>query len=230
MIDITLDRIRVLEKTYKLKSFTFISEFLSSICSKNNQKVEKSNEEKVIYLITGGIAAGKSTLSYNLIKTFHLENYPFVGTDIFYNLYFSNLQDFDIGYEKARNYTDEILNDYANNGISFIWETVISKQKKIDFLKRCFDLGYKIICFFIGTDNYEITINRTRIRHNEGDHFVPEQFVADRYKKTIDSLWEIKPLAFKFAVFDNTDKFNLLYYADKTVIFENRKLPLWYKR
>ena len=159
-----------------------------------------------------------------------MSTYPFVGTDIFYNLYFSNVSTFEVGYKKARKFTDEILNNYAKNGISFIWETVISKQKKIDFLQRCFDIGYKIICFFVGTDNCEVAVNRTKIRHSEGDHFVPEQFVVDRYKKTMDSFWKIKPLAFKFVVFDNSDEFKLLYYEDKITTFKNTELPTWFKR
>ncbi|MCM1368082.1 MAG: zeta toxin family protein [Roseburia sp.] len=230
MIDITLDSVRKIEHLYKIESFAFVSEFFNSICKLNKQNVDNSNDGKVIYLITGGIAAGKSTLAYNLITNFHLEKYPYVGTDFFYNLYFSDSVEFEVGYNKARNYTDEILKRYAENGISFIWETVISKQKKIDFLKYCFSLGYKILCFFVGTDNCDVVIKRTEIRHNEGAHFVSVPVIIDRYRKAIDSFVEIKPLISKLVVFDNTDKIELLYYEDNETIFKKIKQPEWLKK
>lgn len=230
MIEISLDSINKFIDSFEVKPFTFVADYLNSLCRLNDLNTRNQKNEKVIYLITGGIAAGKSTLSYNLIKWFKLNNYPFVGTDIFYNLYFAGSDEFEIGYNKAREHTDKILYDYASNGVSFIWETVISKQKKIDYLKYCYSLGYKIVCFFVGTSNYNVAIDRTKIRQAEGNHFVPEQFLIDRYSKTIDSLWSIKPLTFKFIVFDNTEKIDLLCFEDNTTTYKNAQSPKWFKR
>ena len=228
---VSLQSINNFEKYYSVISYKNASAFLSSICVKKYDEDSPSILNKTIYLITGGIAAGKSTVLYNLIKYFELYDIPFVGTDAFYNAYFSDLYEtFEYGYNKAREYTDALLSSYSLRGQSFIWETVLSKQKKIDFIKACSELGYRIICFFVGTENSEITINRAKKRCKEGDHDVSKDFINDRYLKTLRMLSTAKQYFNVFVAFDNTERFKLIYYQDKDQTYKSDKIPYWFKR
>lgn len=184
-------------------------------------------KNKSIYIISGGIAAGKSTLSYNFINHFNLENLPFVSTDVYYSKFFLNDDQFEKYYDKARKFTDERLELYIKNEESFVWETVLSKDKKRKFIEKCKNEGYEIVCLFVGLNNAEEAIKRSKARHLEGDHFVAEEFISDRHKKSIEALKWISNLADTLVVFDNSEMLKLLVYKSESESFLADTLPEW---
>lgn len=184
--------------------------------------------DKVIYLISGSIAAGKSTITYNFINRFQLADLPYVSTDTYYRVFFEQIEgcDFDDKYNMTRKFTDYKLDGYFNEGKSFVWETVLSKKKKQDFLQKCKDAGYKIICIFVGAP-LEDTLSRSVKRTNEGDHSVEESFLQDRYQKSLKALIWLKDLVDILAIIDNSTRPELIYYQDSTNIYKMKNLPAW---
>lgn len=184
-------------------------------------------ENKTIYIITGGIASGKSTLSYNFINYFNIAELPFVSTDVYYNVFFKNNDKFEEYYNKTRQFTDERLDLYLSKGESFVWETVLSKEKKRNFLEKCKKEGYKLICFFVGVDNIEEVIRRSVNREKEGNHYVPREFIIDRYEKSLESLKWLPSVVDTLAVFDNTEMLKLLIYKSEEENYFSENLPKW---
>lgn len=183
---------------------------------------------KIIYLITGGIATGKSVITYNLIRHFKLGNLPYVSSDTYYYKYYNLIANFDEGYACARTHTDEVLNRYLQNGYSFVWETVLSKAKKEIFLKNCIQKGYKICTLFIGVETPEISFERATLRKREGYHGVNCEFINDRFKKSIDSLNWILKISNIFVAIDNTALPSLIYYFGADGVFRSSNIPNWF--
>ena len=183
---------------------------------------------KIVYLISGGIAAGKSTLSYNVMRKLHLEQLPFVSTDIYYKEFFSQNVSFDVGYARARTYTDKIIDYYIRIEQSFVWETVVSKEKKISTIHKLKECGYKLIYFFVGTSSAKIATQRSDKRVEEGNHFVGEDFIIDRYERSLKTFPVVLQYADVAAVFDNTDELTLIYYKGETT-FRTNCPPQWFK-
>ena len=200
--------------------------FLKTICYQKQK--EYNDKSKTIFIISGGIAAGKSTLCYNVVKTIGLYNLPFVGTDVFYERYFKNLSSFEEDYNKARKFTDDVLNELVKEGTSFVWETVFSKEKKMQMLSSIEDAGYKIIVFYVGVD-LDIAIERSNRREEKGGNDVDEMFIKDRFHKSNQSLRHLSQLPFDLYVFDNKKELGLVYAHNGSEYYLSNSLPAWAK-
>lgn len=229
MKNISYDSMSAFQSQYVADSYKNVKGFLTSLV-KNVNDVASAKDDKIVYLITGGVAAGKSTLACSFIKFFNLQTLPYVGTDVFYNLRFAGVDKFDADYDNARNYTIDVLDNYVAHGVSFVWETVLSKPYKLEFIKRCKQHGYKIVCVFVCTENLDVAFARSRARHLEGGHYVDEDFIVDRYFKTLDLTRQVKEYFDVVVAFDNTSKLEMIYYGDKSALFEATNPPNWFKR
>lgn len=170
--------------------------------------------DKTVFLFSGSIAAGKSTVAYSFIKYFDLNNLPYVSSDYFYKAFFSS-NNFEIDYNKSRKYTLRLLHELYEYGNSFIWETVFSKDEKKIFLQELKNDGYSIVTFYISIDDYKTAISRSKDRALGDYHNVNSDFIIDRYNKTINSIEFLRNISDVFVVLDNSVKLNVLYYCDK---------------
>ncbi len=172
-----------------------------------------------LWVITGGIASGKSTIAYSLIRFFQLETLPYISSDYIYKAFFNDCLDFDFGYNRARTITDKSLSVCINNGISLVWETVFSKDKKKEIIQMFKERGFSINCFYVSVDNIDELNNRSTERTQYGYHFVSSDFISDRYNKTVDSMTWLFPLCDKVCVLQNNTDLLLAAYSDNTVVF-----------
>lgn len=162
-------------------------------------------EKKVIYLITGPIGAGKSTYAKCLIDYCNLSSLEYICADLYYSLYFKNTsKDDNTAYAKAKKFCSYKLNKAISSGRSFIWETVIAKETKIEILKSIIAQGYILKCAYIGMSNHITAIERVAKRHAQGWYTVPDTKVIDRYQKTTDNLAELIRLSDTMVVIDST--------------------------
>lgn len=92
-------------------------------------------------------------------------------------------------------------------GKSLIFETVLSAEDKIDFIKRAKQKGYFIRLFFIGTDNPSINASRIALRVMEGGHDVPITKIISRYSKSIANCCIVAKLIDRVYVYDNSADF-----------------------
>lgn len=185
-------------------------------------------DQPVIYIISGGVAAGKSTLCYNFLKYFSNVDIPFLGNDTIYEMLFKGKNDFDTDYNNARQFVDNALDKLINKGISFIWETVFSKDKKVEVLKKLKENNYKIVCLFVGVE-IDTSIARSKNREESGGNIVKEDFIIDRYHKVNNYFSIIRPYFDELYLFSNEKDLHLLYAKDSHRVFENKNMPKWAK-
>lgn len=173
---------------------------------KTTEEFYKNNVSKTIYIVTGPIGAGKSVISENLIRVFELENLDFVSPDIFYKVLFGDIPEIEIKYEMGKQSAENRKNKLIDNNKSFIWETVISKEEKFNFINKCKQHDYKIVGFFVGTESPSICINRVNKRHLEGEHPVSQEKVIARYYDCMNNFQRFSSMTNELYVIDNTDE------------------------
>jgi predicted ABC-type ATPase len=120
-------------------------------------------------------------------------------------------------------------NQLASDAHSFSFETVMSHQSKIDFLKMMKEKGYKTYLYFICTMDPQINVERVLKRVKKGGHNVDNQKIIDRYYKSLALLRSAFKIADRAYVIDSTSFKNsvILEKKDNQLIFHNKNAPEW---
>ena len=90
---------------------------------------------------------------------------------------------------KMNSYYASVLADFIRQrllqlGRTFTFETVMSHESKVEFMRQAQRLGYRTYLYFVSTDSPDINVNRVAIRVREGGHDVDVDKIIDRYSKT----------------------------------------------
>lgn len=105
---------------------------------------------------------------------------------------------------KAAVYCAEWREQCLREKKSFVFETVMSADDKIDFILRAKQAGYFIRIFFIATTSPTINAARIAGRVIEGGHDVPISKIISRYSKSIENCHFISDKVDRLYVYDNS--------------------------
>ena len=83
---------------------------------------------------------------------------------------------------------------------SFAFETVLSTDRNLNFLKRAKDKDY-----FIMTNDVNINISRIEQRVAKGGHGVPVEKIKSRFNESIDNLKKLIEISDVCNVYDNSN-------------------------
>lgn len=117
-------------------------------------------------------------------------------------------------------YSGALISDFIRymlleQGLNFSFETVMSHESKISFLREANQKGYITYLYYIATDNPDINISRIRNRVKKGGHDVDSQKVIDRYYKSIRLLKEALTVSKRAFVLDNSQKNSSIIILEK---------------
>jgi predicted ABC-type ATPase len=121
-----------------------------------------------------------------------------------------------------------------NENMSFSFETVMSDERKITFLRSVKDFGYTIYLYYFCTVDPEINKNRVEIRVKENGHSVPIEKIEERYFRSLDNLKEAIKLSSRAFLFDTSSlTYKNLLFAEITngedvEIFTPEEVPSWF--
>lgn len=105
---------------------------------------------------------------------------------------------------KAANYSAELREKCLKEHKSFVFETVMSADDKIDFIIRAKQEGFFIRLFFISTKHPSINASRIANRVMKGGHDVPITKIISRYYKSIENCKMVTPIVDRLYVYDNS--------------------------
>jgi len=74
---------------------------------------------------------------------------------------------------KAAEEATRLRYDCLEHRADFVFETVLSSEEKVNFIKAAHEAGYFIRIFFVCTDSPEINVRRVTKRYLNGGHEVP---------------------------------------------------------
>ena len=133
--------------------------------------------------------------------------------EAFYKISLDNivLNQNSVYFKKINSYIASILSSFIREellikGKSFTFETVMSSEDKIFFLKRAQKAGFRTYLYFIATDDPEINISRVKNRVLKGGHDVPKDKIRSRYYRSLNNLIEAIKYTNRAFLFDNSSE------------------------
>lgn len=99
---------------------------------------------------------------------------------------------------------DFIRQKLVEERVSFTFETVMSSQDKVAFMRRAQELGYRTYLYFVATDDPSININRVANRVDDGGHNVPADKIVQRFHRSLKLLPEAVAASNRAYIFDNS--------------------------
>lgn len=86
----------------------------------------------------------------------------------------------------------------------FTFETVLSRQNKIDLMLQARQQGYRETCIYVLTCDPEINVRRVEQRTADGGHYVPPEKVRTRYYRAMRLLPQLLSICDELYIFDNS--------------------------
>jgi len=105
---------------------------------------------------------------------------------------------------KAAQFCEEQREDCLRKRQSLIFETVLSSEGKVDFIRRAKEAGFFIRLFFVSTNHPAINSSRIAKRVMQGGHDVPIPKIISRYKKSIVNCKRVASIVNRVYVYDNS--------------------------
>ena len=156
-----------------------------------------------LIVIAGPNGSGKTTITSRILRHEWLEGAIYVNPDQVAQERFGDWNS-DKAVKQAAQYCEEQREQCLRDGQSLIFETVLSSEGKVDFIRRAREAGYFIRLFFVATSHPTINAARIAQRVMEGGHDVPIAKVISRYYKSILNCKRCISLADRVYVYDNS--------------------------
>lgn len=157
----------------------------------------------VLIVIAGPNGSGKTTITSKILRHEWLEGAVYVNPDQVAQDRFGDWNLPEAVLQAAR-YCEEQREACLRNGQNLIFETVLSSEGKVDFIRRAHEAGYFIRIFFVSTSHPSINSSRIARRVMKGGHDVPIPKIISRYQKSIVNCRRCAELADRTYVYDNS--------------------------
>lgn len=138
---------------------------------------------------------------------------------------------------RVNSYFASVLSDFVRNKlldekISFTFETVMSSNDKVAFLKKAQERGFRTYLYFVATEDPLINVSRVSYRVKNGGHPVPQDKIISRYHRSLALLFDATRYANRSYIFDNSSTARV-YIAEVTdgevVEMKTELMPFWFK-
>ena len=163
----------------------------------------KENHKPVLIVIAGPNGSGKTTITSKILKHEWLENALYINPDQVAQDRFGDWHSPEAVLQAAQ-FCEEQREACLQQGKSLIFETVLSSDGKVDFIRRAHEAGYFIRIFFVSTAHPAINAARIAQRVMEGGHDVPIPKIISRYQKSILNCKRVAAIANRVYVYDNS--------------------------
>lgn len=168
-----------------------------------SQKEAKSSRKPVLYVVAGPNGSGKSTLVTNFIN-YQIFGDKFVNAGISAQTKFNDIEDANERERLSMLYAVDEFNRLVSENKTFVFETVLSHESKLDMIKRAKKKGYRIISIYVFTDLPEINVDRVNKRTEQGAIGVEENKVRARYLRSLQNAAELKAISDEYYQMNNT--------------------------
>jgi predicted ABC-type ATPase len=155
-----------------------------------------------VVVLAGINGAGKTTASRALLQDV-LQIPTFVNADLIARgLNSLNPESVSIAAGKVMLRTlAELVEDRAD----FAFETTLSGKSYARWLESLRAIGYQVFLYYYWLSSPELAIARIATRVKSGGHFVPDETVRTRYKRSVQNFTELfKPICDWWEVYDNS--------------------------
>lgn len=165
--------------------------------------MDSSKHRPEMIIIAGPNGSGKTSVTQKFLHHEWADGTLYINPDEVAKTVYGDWNSYD-SILKAADYCERERERCLIDRRSFVFETVMSAEDKIDFILRAKDAGFFIRVFFISTSHPSINASRVANRVMEGGHDVPISKIISRYYKSIINCEMIVPLVDRLYVYDNS--------------------------
>ena len=165
--------------------------------------MQQAPHRPVLIVIAGPNGSGKTTITSKILRHEWLEDAVYVNPDQVAQDKYGDWNSIE-AVTKAANYCEELREECLRHKQSLIFETVLSSEGKVNFIRRAKKAGYFIRVFFVSTSHPSINSARIAKRVMQGGHDVPIPKIISRYQKSILNCKRVATLADRMYVYDNS--------------------------
>lgn len=188
----------------------------------------------ILIVIAGPNGSGKTTITTKILHHQWMEDAVYINPDQIAKDKFGDWNSVEAIMQSVK-YCEALREECLKERKSLIFETVLSADDKLDYIRRAKDAGFFIRIFFVSTNHP--TINAARIAHRvmEGGHDVPISKIISRYFKSILNCRRISRLADRTYIYDNSvdgQEAQLLFRFVDGRLFKRyvEEVPEWAKK
>ncbi|MBR4303521.1 MAG: zeta toxin family protein [Bacteroidaceae bacterium] len=165
--------------------------------------MSKDTLKPELIIIAGPNGSGKTSVTKRFIHHEWAEGTIYINPDEVANEMFGDWNSRD-AVLNAANYCAEWREKCLIERKSFVIETVMSAEDKIQFIIKAKNAGFFIRLFFISTENPKINASRIADRVMKGGHDVPISKIISRYYKAIENCKTVSSIVDRLYVYDNS--------------------------
>lgn len=157
----------------------------------------------VLIVIAGPNGSGKTSVTEQIIKHQWIEDATYINPDIIAEERFGGWNSI-AAIEKSIHFCEDLREACLKEGKSLIFETVLSREDKVDYILRAKQAGFFIRLFFVCTSSPTINAARIANRVMQGGHDVPITKIISRYALSVANCCVAARIADRCYIYDNS--------------------------
>jgi predicted ABC-type ATPase len=159
-----------------------------------------------VYLIVGPIGGGKSAVADFILADGALKTLEYVGSDVYKSAFFnSHTNNTERSYRCADDLAFYRIEQICKTGQDFMYEFCPTNPNKLETLKYLLrKYSYRVISFFVSTENEEINLVRCANRAQHGADGVPAEKIRNRYGQALSRALELTQFSNTIYFVDNS--------------------------
>ena len=190
-----------------------------------------NSHKHVLIVIAGPNGSGKTTVTEQILRHEWMEDAIYINPDIVAQEKFGDWNSAE-AVRKSIAYCEELREQCLCERKSLIFETVLSRKDKVDYIRRAKEAGFFVRLFFVCTESPTINASRIARRVMQGGHDVPITKIISRYKLSVTNCIEAAKIVDRCYLYDNSaensDARPLFRTVDGTVFKEySGEMPNW---
>ncbi|MDE6507339.1 MAG: zeta toxin family protein [Alistipes sp.] len=161
--------------------------------------------QPVLIVIAGPNGSGKTTVTQQILRHEWMEGAIYINPDQIAQDKFGDWNS-EEAVRQSIHYCEELREQCIRERQSLIFETVLSRGDKVEYIEKAKKAGFFVRLFFVCTASPIINAARIAKRVMEGGHNVPIPKIGSRYQASIANCCIAAGIADRCYVYDNSEE------------------------